>query len=278
MYRKIRKKIYQVLEPTVYSGLSDKVFEYFIMTLVVLNVLAVALETDSWFCSQFEKELYVFEVFSVGIFTVEYLLRIWACVEDERFKRPVLGRLRFILTPMALVDLIAILPFYLFAFNMTTRLVKDTRVVRILRLFRIFRLVKLGRYSESLKTFARVFKAKKEEMIVIVFIVFISLFVSSSLMYVVENGAQPDKFSSIFAAMWWGVATLTTVGYGDVFPVTILGKILGSIIALLGIGTFALPAGILASAFAEEIKKEKNCNLICPHCGKAIDSEDHEET
>lgn len=270
MYSKLRKKVYVILEPTVHGGIADKIFEYFIMLLVILNIAAAAIETENSVFGRFEAQFRAFEFFSVIIFTAEYLLRIWTCVEDKRFNRPVLGRIKFMFTPMALVDLLAILPFYFYAYQLASVSIKDGRIMRIFRLFRLLRLFKLGRYSDSLQTFGRVFKAKKEELIIVVFVVLIALFLSSSLMYFAENGAQPDKFSSIPAAMWWGVATLTTVGYGDVFPITVLGKFIGSIIAILGIGFFALPAGILASAFAEEIKKEKKSSEVCPHCGKSL--------
>jgi len=129
----------------------------------------------------------------------------------------------------------------------------------------------MGRYSEALKTFGIVLKRRKEELLMAVFSVLILLVIASSLMYFVENEAQPEAFSSIPVAMWWGVVTLTTVGYGDVYPITAAGKLLGAIMALLGIGMFALPAGILASGFAEEIQRRQKKRRICPHCGKDID-------
>jgi voltage-gated potassium channel len=170
------------------------------------------------------------------------------------------------MTPLALIDLLAILPFYLPIFVHL-----DLRIIRILRLFRIFRVFKLARYSESVKILSSVIKRKKEELLIVFFVLFILLIVASSLMYFVENDAQPNVFSSIPMAMWWCIVTLTTVGYGDIYPITVLGRILGGIIALLGIGMFALPTGILASAFAEELQKKHERPKICPHCGKVID-------
>jgi voltage-gated potassium channel len=171
---------------------------------------------------------------------------------------------------MAMVDLLAILPALLpliFTF--------DLRIIRFLRVFRLFRLFKMSRYVQSLNSLDDVVRAKKEELVVTLVMIGMLLLFSSSLMYIVETEAQPDKFPDIPSAMWWGVATLTTVGYGDVFPITPLGKLFGAFIALLGIGMFALPTGILASGFAEEIKrrheKEKTCPP-CPHCGGDISS------
>lgn len=167
------------------------------------------------------------------------------------------------MTPMALIDLLAIIPFYLPFF------VPDLRFVRIIRLFRILRILKLGRYSKALQTFGNVLKRKKEDLAIALSTLLVLLVFAASLIYIVEHQAQPEVFSSIPAAMWWAVVTLTTVGYGDVYPVTIVGKLLGAGIAVLGIGLFALPVGILASGFAEEIKGDDN-NPTCPHCGKKI--------
>jgi len=167
---------------------------------------------------------------------------------------------------MALVDLLAILPFYL-----PMLLPIDLRFLRALRLMRLFRLLKMGRYVKSLRLMRHVLARRKEELLITLFSVLLLLVLSSSLMYFIEREAQPDKFASIPAAMWWGIATLTTIGYGDMYPVTALGKILGGFIALLGIGLFALPAGILASGFAAEIQQRDHPGKRCPHCGERIE-------
>ena len=167
---------------------------------------------------------------------------------------------------MALVDLAAILPFYLPLF-----IKLDLRFVRALRLLRLFRIFKMGRYSSALQMLGRVVRAKKEEIFITALVLIMLLVVASGLMYYIEKDAQPKQFSSIPSAMWWGVATLTTVGYGDVYPVTAAGKILSAVIAILGIGLFALPTGILASGFIEELHKKETGKIICPHCGKEID-------
>lgn len=167
-----------------------------------------------------------------------------------------------------MIDLFAILPFYLPVFGI------DLRFVRALRLMRLLRLLKLGRYSESIRTLGRVITYKKEQLISTLIALLIMLTVASSLMYYAEHEAQPEAFSSIPSAMWWGVATLTTVGYGDVYPVTALGRFLGTLVAMLGIGIFALPAGIIASGFEEEIQKSRRTDgrKIRQHCGKNIDT------
>lgn len=261
----VKKRIYEIIEPHFPPSKFSKIFVFFIVSLILLNVAAVILGTVESIAGRFRSLLYAFEIFSVVVFTVEYFLRLWVCTEKEEFRFPILGRIRFAFTPLAIVDLLAVLPFYLpFIFFRT-----DLRFIRVIRVFRIVRLFKIGRYSQALHTFGEVLKEKKEELGVTVVAVLVLLILASSLMYYVEHNAQPKVFSSIPAAMWWGVATLTTVGYGDVYPITPLGKFLGAIIALAGIGIFALPAGILASGFASHIIK-KDENKVCPHCGKPI--------
>ena len=234
----------------------DKVsryFDLFIMTLILLNVAAVIMETVESIHVQYESFFYYFEIFSVTIFTFEYLIRIWACTADPFYASPIWGRVKYIFTLSMLIDLLAILPFYL-----PLIMAIDGRFLRILRLFRLFRLFKLGRYSSAFQSIVYVLKKRREELVVSVTIVIFMLILSSSLMYYVENEAQPEAFTSIPATMWWGVATLTTVGYGDVYPITGLGKALGAVIAILGVGMFALPAGIVASGFESVLsKKEK---------------------
>lgn len=220
---KFRKKIFELLDVTVIESKLESKLNIFLMVLIFLNVLAVILETENKLYLRYRPFFHWFEVVSVLIFTVEYLLRLWSVTESENCRHPLWGRIRYLLTPMAIIDLLAILPFYL---PMVIR--ADLRFLRALRLFRIFRLLKLGRYVKSLRTIKNVFKEKRGELFIAIFSVLILLIVASSLMYFVENEAQPDKFSSIPAAMWWGIATLTTIGYGDIYPITLLGKILGS--------------------------------------------------
>ena len=264
----IKRRIYEIIEVAREGDILSRIFDLSIIILIILNIIAVILGTVRNFYISHQVLLRNFEIISVSVFTIEYLLRLWTATYKERFEHPVWGRIKYIFTPMAIIDLLAILPFYL-----PMLIPMDLRFLRILRLFRIFRLFKMTRYSKAMQTLGNVIKEKKEELLVTVFIVFILLLTASSLMYYVEVDAQPDKFSSILDAMWWGVATLTTVGYGDVYPITPLGKFLGAVISLLGIGLFALPTGILASGFGEEIRKnrEKKRTIICPKCGAELE-------
>jgi voltage-gated potassium channel len=239
-------------------------FDQFILVLIFLNVLAGIVGTVAIVEQQFGFYLYAFEVFSVAVFTVEYLARLWACTVQPRYAHPLWGRLRFALTPLALIDLLAILPFYLPLLGL------DLRVVRVFRLVRLFRVAKLGRYLDSLSLFGRIWRAKREELLMSLVLWVFLLITSASLMYYAEHEAQPEAFPDIPATMWWAVMTLTTVGYGDVYPISSTGRVIGAFVAVLGIGLFALPTAILGSGFIEAIQERKR-KRVCPHCGQPLE-------
>ncbi len=264
--KRLKARVYEIVEAQAEGDRVGAAFKVLIMGLILASVVSVVLETVPALAERHGRFFHAFEVATVAIFTVEYAARLWSCTADPRYAHPLWGRLRMALTPMALVDLAAILPFYL---PLVARV--DLRFIRALRLLRLLRIFKMGRYSDSLGVLGAVLRRKKEELSITLFVALLLLVIVSSLMYYVENSAQPDKFDSIPAAMWWGVATLTTVGYGDIYPVTLPGKILGAMSALIGIGMFALPAGILGSAFVEELQKRRGAPPACPHCGKPLD-------
>lgn len=257
-----KQRTWQILEARAGDPVS-RAFNAFMLVLIVLNVVAVALGTVQEVASRWHMVLEYFEWGSIGVFSVEYLARIWAAPADPRYAAAATGRLRYAVTPMAIVDLIAILPAYL------TFLGVDLRIARALRLLRVFRVAKLGRYVSALRLMGNVLRSKREELVVSSFVLALLLVLSSSLIYFAEHAVQPEAFSSIPAAMWWAISTLTTVGYGDVYPVTSVGRIIASGAAILGIGLFALPTAILGSGFLEELQRQKQPRL-CPHCGKAI--------
>ncbi len=258
-------KVHQILEPAFERDLSSKAFDILLMLLVVLNVLAVILESVESIGIAYSGFFQMFSLFSVVFFSVEYIARLWTCTENKKFEKPVSGRLRYALTPLVLIDLIVLVPFYLPLFFQM-----DLRILRILRLLRIFTLFKLTRYSSSLNLIGTVVRQKKEELVVTFAVTMILLVFASGFIYFLENEKQPDAFSSIPAAMWWGVATMTTVGYGDIYPVTAIGKLFGGFVAILGLGTFSLPAGIIAYGFIEEIQKKRSRPIACPHCEKEM--------
>jgi voltage-gated potassium channel len=251
MKTEIKKTVNRLLNPSDGRSRAGVMVDWFLMALITLNVVLVIVETVESIYTRYALFFRLFERVSVYIFTVEYALRLWSCTCEKCYHRPVVGRLKFIFSAAALIDLLAFLPFYL-PFTAV-----DLRFIRILRLFRFLRIFKLTRYLNATKMISNVFRSKREELVLCLVITFSLIVVASSLMYFAENSAQPDKFSSIPATMWWCVTTLTTVGYGDVYPVTIIGKILTACIAILGIGMFALPAGILASGFSDEFKKRR---------------------
>lgn len=269
--KRVRKRIFDILELKSSDSPIAKVFDVFIVTLILISVVSVILESDESIYSNHKSLFEALELFIVIVFSIEYLLRLWTCVEDQRFGSPVIGRLRYAATPLAIIDFLAIMPFYLSSMPVD---------LRFLRLFRLVRLFKLSRYSQSFNTLGAVFKAKKDELIITLSVGLVLLIVASSLIYYAEREAQPQEFYSIPASMWWGIATLTTIGYGDMQPITTSGKILASIVSILGIGMFALPAGILGSGFVEEMQKRRRqsnnegAEIVCPHCGGEINKKD----
>jgi len=259
--------------------------DLFIMVLIILSVIGVILESVETIRTTYSTALTIFEVFAVVVFSIEYAGRLWTCTLSERFANSATGRLRWALTPMALVDLLAVLPFYLPFLGV------DARFLRILRLMRILRLAKLRRYLSTMRLFGNVWIAKKHEIIMTTALMLMMLLISSSLMYYAERGYQPETFGSIPQSMWWAVATLTTVGYGDVTPISGLGRSMAAVVAMIGIGLFALPTSILGSGFIEEIEKDRKAraqenmekqaggphirpdttsNCTCPHCGNTF--------
>jgi voltage-gated potassium channel len=223
----VQRRAWQIVEVAGESDQASKVFDISILALIFLNVLAVIIGTVPSVRDIAGRYLDWFEILSVIVFSGEYLVRLWSCVADSRFQPPFLGRMRMIVRPMAIVDLLAILPFYLPFLGI------DLRSLRVLRLLRILRIAKVGRYYASLNIMKNVFRSRKEELVLTSAVMALLLVVSSSLLYYCENEAQPEAFSSIPATMWWAVAALTTVGYGDIYPVTFMGKCCASIIAIL---------------------------------------------
>ncbi len=226
--------------------------DYGFIALITLNVIAVILETVKSIHDPAKGLFRWFEVFSVIVFTIEYLVRLYFSPQHEsgRYRHPVRGRLLWALSPLALVDLLAVLPFYISLIGLSV----DLRFLRALRLIRIF---KLTRYSPAMGILLRVLKEEMPSFGAALFILVVILILAASGIYLVEHEAQPEAFGSIPSAMWWAVATLTTVGYGDVTPTTAAGKMFGSLVTIVGIGMVALPAGILSSAFSDHLRRRR---------------------
>ncbi len=248
---KLRKRTAALLDQDYGADRLGRIVNVSLIALILLNVAAIILESVSSIYARYERAFWYFEVFSVVAFTLEYLVRVWSSIdlEDAKDRSPILGRIKYMLTPLALVDLVAVLPFYL-AFYVSL----DLRFLRGLRLLRLF---KLARYSPALSALLDVVQQEAEALLASIVVLLILLVMAASGIYILENEIQPETFGSIPGAMWWAIVTLTTLGYGDVVPVTTGGKIFGGLIGLLGIGMIALPAAIMASGFAENIHARK---------------------
>lgn len=235
--------------------------------LIVLSIVSLILETEPAL-GHYRDVFHTIEIVTVSLFCVEYVLRLWCIVERPRYAHPVWGRLQYSVTFFALVDLLSILPLILPFVS------AGFLSVRALRLLRLISILKLGHYSQSMALIITVFRKKRTEIITSMFVVLILLVISSSLVYYLEHLVQPVAFGSIPRALWWGVSALTTVGYGDVYPITAMGKLCAAFISLLGISIVALPSGILVSGFVEELDAKKHKHL-CERCKVELANELH---
>ena len=246
---KLKATLYQILEAGHSYDWQSRVFEASMAVLIVLNVVAFTLETVPEIQVRYGHALSLFNFVSIGIFTLEYAARLWVCTEHKPLQglSPTMARLKFARNPLMVIDLIAILPFYL-SFIAPI----DLRLVRIFRLLRFF---KLARFSPAFNTMVRAV-ARERQALFGVLIVLVGMIISAaSLLYLAEGHLPDSPFATVPEAMWWAIATLTTVGYGDVTPVTPLGKILAGLVMISGLGFFALPIGIIASGFMEEFRR-----------------------
>ena len=250
---KTRKRLWEILEK---GNENDKVSVYtdiFLITLIILNITAVLLETVDSIYSVHKFKFLIFERVSTFIFLVEYLLRVWVSVDAENKSKKTtkfLTRIKYMCTWPAIIDLLAVL-------SGLIGMIFEADL-RILRALRMLRLLKFSRYFKVMNLLLGVLKEERQSFLAAMFLLTIAMLIASTGIYIFEKDAQPDKFGSIPEAMWWAVATLTTVGYGDVTPITAMGKIFGALITVIGIGTVALPSGILASGFSDQLKRRKN--------------------
>ena len=272
MYDYVKRNIFAVIQPAENGNLASRLFDLFIMLLIFASISSVFLMTfdiPSWLYPLLNN----FERWTIIVFSAEYLLRIWTADLLYPELSPLRSRIKYVFSWMAIIDLVSILPFYL-PYYLSINLV-SIRAVRLVRLLRIF---KLNRYTHAVTSICTVFRNKLQEILVSMFMVFIMLTIGSLLIYYAEHDAQPDKFSNAFSGVWWAVATLTTVGYGDIYPVTPLGRFLGGLIALTGLAIVAVPTGIISAGFVEllekkrdkEAEEEKEPPRYCPHCGTKL--------
>lgn len=248
-----RRRTWEILDGSAPDDNQRKVIDLFLITLIVLSVMAIILESVGSVYATHGALLDGFETFCIIVFTVEYALRIWSSVECEdgaSAPHPTASRLAFVRSPMALIDLAAILPFFLNAFFPIIDLL-------FLRVFRLVRILKLTRYSKALSILLQVLNQERKSFAAIFFILMMVVIAASCGIYIFEHDLQPQAFGSIPAAMWWAIATLTTVGYGDVIPLTVGGKVFGGLMTIVGIGLVALPSGVLASGFVDVLRQRE---------------------
>lgn len=246
----IKRKLFDILDGRPEgTGLLGYGLHYGIMFLIFTSITCMVLDTVPSLSRAYGRWFDIIEAIAVNCFALEYMIRLWVVTVDRsnRYRHSFWGRLRYMVTPLAIIDLLAFLPFYL-AFFVGGDFV-------ILRLFRMLRMIKLVRYSPALATLGRVYWAERKSVGAALVIMLALMLFASTLMWMFEHRAQPENFASIPHAMWWAMATLTTVGYGDMTPVTVPGQIFGGIVMMMGIAMFTLPAVILATGLAREIKR-----------------------
>lgn len=254
MLDNVKARLYDILNDISGDPVGQAVTA-FIIALIVLNVTVAILDTVEEL-NQFSSLFYRIELISLIIFTVEYGLRAWSCTADEKYSRPKIGRLLYLITPYALLDFVAIFPTYIALYAGVSAV--DFLILRSVRLTRVFRIFKVGRYNDAFETVERVIYARRSELFLVYFLGGIVILMAASFMYLVEFRNPTGDFNSIPKTMWWAIITLTTVGYGDVVPATALGKVIASVVALTGVAFIALPAGILGAGFIEEFEKMRN--------------------
>lgn len=249
--RTFRQKVHALVYPSEYGGTLHHIFDNFIVFWVVVSVMAVILESVQDVHYLLNLEFIVLDSVAVGVFTVEYCLRLYCCVENPAMRNGLWGRVKYVKSPSAIIDLLAIVPFFLEAF------LYHLFDLRFLRIFRLVRLLKLTRYTGATSTLGAVLSREWPILAASAFVMALLVVLTASLGYVFEHDAQPDKFENIPQSIYWAVITLASVGYGDISPVTPLGRIMTIILALLGIGIFAIPAALLSSAFSDQLRADR---------------------
>lgn len=266
----MKRRIFDIISKAESGDRASRIFDVGIMSLIILSVISITLQSFDDLAEKYNTLFSIFETVTVFVFTVEYLLRIWTA--DILFPNEKHPRIRYLISFMAIIDLLAILPFYLPFFSADLRFL---RMIRLFRLFRLLRVFKFGRYFDAFQTIIQVIRESASQLVIsIVLCMFVMLF-SAIVMYTVENPVQPDQFPNVIASLWWAICTLTTVGYGDVYPVTAIGRFFAAVISLVGIGIIAIPTGIIAAGFSSAIdkqpEKKTDPKLFCPYCGHKLD-------
>lgn len=266
-HKTLMETVYDVLDPDDSIGPISHLANIALMALIVISVFVAFIST---FTEGEYQTLNILETGFAMIFTVEYVLRMWTAVLVYPELSPFRARVKYALTPISLIDLLSIIPFFLPFFGVSTGTLQTMRLIRLLRVF------KINRYTDSLYLIGTVLKTRATQLISSIMVIFILIFIAAMLMYDVEHAAQPEVFKNALSAMWWAMSTVTTVGYGDIYPITNLGRTLGAIVTFLGIGLTAIPTGIISAGFIEQLSKkdpqeEVKAAAYCKHCGERID-------
>ncbi|MGB1253020.1 MAG: ion transporter [Candidatus Promineifilaceae bacterium] len=281
----IRERIYRLVEPVSNPTRVEQFVDYFLLVMIAISVLTFIIGTVPEVDAQYGELLGAFEILAVTVFTLEYLLRLYACTIDPKYSDPLWGRIRYALTPMMVIDLLAILPFHVAAVG------GELFVLRILRLFRLARVLKVNRYSSALTAIGAAWRKKGPELIIAASMMLTLIVIAATLLFYAEQGHHDgERFTSIPDTLWAAVAIVSPLGYDGYFPNTVVGKSLMMIISVFGVAFVALPAGIFAGAFSAqltEVFRQEEAEAIalakasdaahaatgveCPHCGKVVE-------
>jgi voltage-gated potassium channel len=255
-WRRLRAQVFAILHAPDSRNRTARWVNYFLAALIIANAVSVTLETIPGINVQLARTLWWFEAVSTGVFIVEYLARVWTCVEQHHLSRPVAGRLRFMTQPLSLLDLVAIATYWT---------PWDLRFLRIVRLVRLLKVFHLYEFEAALDRLSVSLSRRKELLLVAVVLMVMFVYLASSLLYQFEHQRQPEVFSSVPATFWWATVTFNTIGYGDMVPLTSMGRLFASLVSVFGIGVFALPTAIVIAAIIES--SAVGSPYVCEACG-----------
>ena len=264
-----KERVFEIISKADEGDRASRIFDGLIMALIGLSIVSIVLESYADLAQKYQLLFRIFETVTVVVFTAEYALRIWTA--DLLYPDAKHPRLRYITSFMAIIDLLAILPFFIPFISVDLRFL---RMIRLFRLVRLLRVLKLGRYFEAFMVVTKVIRNSASQLVISMTLCFFVILFSAIIMYTVENPVQPEQFPNVVSSLWWALCTLTTVGYGDVYPVTATGKIFASVISLVGIGIIAIPTGIIAAGFSAVINEksaEEEPKRFCPYCGHKLE-------
>ncbi|MDI1267868.1 MAG: ion transporter [Polaromonas sp.] len=260
MNNNFKQRLFHILHKPSRQNPWARYVNYLLAALIVSNALFVAVETVPSIGPIYKPYFLAFEVLSTSIFAIEYLARLWVCVEQDRYSHPVWGRIRYALSSLAILDLIVILTFWSSV---------DLRFLRVARMVRLLKVLNMAHFEQSLTRVGAALSKRRELLIVSVVMMVLCIYASAAVLYQVEHGAQPKVFSSIPNTLWWAMTTLTTIGYGDMIPITPFGKVCAGLISVFGIGVFALPTAVVTAAIVEAGTTDTR-PTTCQHCGKDV--------